>query len=140
MDGDSTKVMYGYGSAGVQKRAFTAADIAGVQWIYPLKPADTIGPVCSAKSATVTRGKTVRLYLKVHDALSAKVTMKLAITTQSGSVKKTWTRGYGENYSGWWYVNYKCTLSRGTYRLVVTGKDLAGNSASKVGRATLTVK
>ncbi len=29
MDGDSTKVMYGYGSAGVQKRALTAADIAG---------------------------------------------------------------------------------------------------------------
>jgi hypothetical protein len=37
-------------------------------------------------------------------------------------------------------VNYKCTLNKGTYRLVVTGKDLAGNSASKVGRATLTVK
>lgn len=140
MDGDSTKVMYGYGSAGVQKRALTAADIAGVQWIYPLKPADTIGPVCSAKSATATRGKTVRLYLKVHDALSSKVTMKLAITTQSGSVKKTWTRGYGENYSGWWFVNYKCTLKKGAYRLVVTGKDLAGNAASKVGRATLTVK
>jgi hypothetical protein len=140
MDGDATKVMYGYGSAGVQKRVLTAADIAGITWIYPLRPGDTVGPACAAKSATVKRGKTVKLYLKVHDALSAKVTMKLAITTQSGTVKKTWTRGYGENYSGWWYVIYKCTLNKGTYRIVVTGKDLAGNSASKVGNATLTVK
>jgi hypothetical protein len=145
MDGDSSKVMYGLSFAGVQKRALTAADIAGITWIYPLKPSDTVGPVCSAKNATVKRGKSVRLYLKVYDpkvngVQSAKVTMKLAITTKSGAVKKTWTQGYGENYSGWWYVNYKCTLNKGTYRLVVTGKDLAGNSASKVGRATLTVK
>jgi hypothetical protein len=140
MSGDSAKVMYGYGALEEQKRSPTAGDLTGIQWIYPVRPPDTIGPVCSAKNATVVRGKTVTIIFQVHDAESDQVTMKVAITTKSGAVKKSWSRGYGENYSGWWGVKYKCTLPRGTYRIVVTGKDLAGNSASRVGRATLTVK
>lgn len=140
MDGDSSKVMYGYGSENQQKRALTAGDTAGIQWIYPIQPGDTVGPVCAAKNATVKRGGTVKIYFMVHDALSDQVTMQVVISTRSGGVKKSWTRGYGENYDGWWFVNYKCKLPRGTYRILVTGKDLAANSASKVGRATLAVK
>ena len=46
----------------------------------------------------------------------------------------------GESYDGWWYLKYTCRLPKGTYRIVVSGEDLAGNSASVVGRATLKVK
>ena len=61
--------------------------------------------------------------------------------SKSGVVKKSWWRGYGENYAGWWKTpKYKCRLRKGTYRIVVTGKDLAGNSASVIGRAKLKVK
>jgi immune inhibitor A len=101
--------------------------------------ADTVGPKCAAKNVTVKRGKTRKLYLKVHDALSSQVTKQLVITTRSGTVKQKWSSGYGENYSGWWSINYKCRLPKGSYKIVVTGKDLAGNKASVVGRATLKV-
>ena len=101
---------------------------------------DTVGPVCAAKNVNVKRGKTCKLYFKVYDALSAKVTTKLAITTKSGAVKKRWSWGYDKNSAGWWWVKYRCRLPRGTYRIVVTGKDLAGNRQSRVGKATLRVK
>ena len=102
--------------------------------------ADTVGPVCAAKNVTVRSGKSCRIYFKVHDALSAQVSTKVAITTASGAVKKSWSWGYGENYNGWWWTKYVCRLKRGTYRIVVTGKDLTGNPASVVGRAKLVVK
>jgi len=101
---------------------------------------DTVGPVCAAKNVTVKRGKTCRLYFKVYDALSAKVTTSLVIKTKSGVVKKRWSWGYDKNIPGWWWTKYTCRLRRGTYRIVVTGKDLAGNRQSVTGRATLKVK
>ncbi|MEI6725913.1 MAG: IPT/TIG domain-containing protein [Actinomycetes bacterium] len=137
MDGDSDKVMYGFGDEGEQKRTLAPGDVAGITWIYPV---DTVGPVCAAKNATVRHNGTVKLYFRVYDAQSAKVMKQLVIATPSGVVKQKWTWGYRESYDGWWSVPYTCRLTRGSYEILVTGKDLAGNSASKVGRATLTVK
>ena len=101
---------------------------------------DSVGPVCAARDVKVTHGKSCRLYFKVHDLLSAQVTTKVAITTRSGVVMKHWSWGYGKNISGWWWTRYVCRLERGRYRIVVTGKDLAGNPASVVGRSRLTVR
>jgi Carboxypeptidase regulatory-like domain/IPT/TIG domain len=140
MDNDSGKVMYGYGSEDLQKRTLAAGDLAGITWIYADQPVDSVGPVCAAKNVTVKRGKTCKLYFKVYDALSAQVTTRLAITTKSGAIKKRWSWGYDRNVPGWWWMKYTCRLPRGTYRIVVTGKDLAGNPQSRVGRATLKVK
>jgi C1A family cysteine protease len=106
---------------------------------YTISSMDAVGPVCSARSASVQHGHTVKLYLRVHDGQSAKVTKHLAITTRSGRVLKRWSTGYDDNYDGWWWFKYTCRLARGTYSIVVTGEDLAGNHASRVGRATLTV-
>jgi hypothetical protein len=105
-------------------------------------PADTVGPVCVAQNVTVKRGKICKILFKVYDALSAQVTTDLAITTKSGVVKKRWAWGYAlsNGAAGWRSVKYTCPLAKGTYRIVVTGKDLAGNSASVVGKATLKVK
>jgi photosystem II stability/assembly factor-like uncharacterized protein len=101
---------------------------------------DTVGPVCEAKNASVRRGKSCKILFKVNDALSAEVTTELVITTKSGVVKKRWSWDYEKPPVAWWYVTYKCTLAKGSYRIVVSGKDLAGNAASVIGRATLTVK
>ena len=140
VDGDSGKVMYGYGDKGQQKRVLAAGDLAGITWIYPDQPVDTVGPVCAAKNASARRNGTVKICFRVHDALSAQVTMRVVIAARFGAVLRKWTRDYGENYDGWWYVSYQCKLKPGSYGILVSGKDLAGNSASKVGKATLTVK
>ena len=108
--------------------------------LQPVPAADTAGPVCAARNVTVRRGKACRVYFKVHDALSAKVTIKVAITTRSGAIKKRWSWGYRKNYSGWWRLKYVCRLKKGTYRIVVTGRDLEGNAAGVVGHAKLRVR
>jgi hypothetical protein len=140
MPGDSSKVMYGYRNANQALRTLAAGDIAGINWIYPGKPVDTVGPVCAAKDAIVKRGKTCTIYFKVHDALSAQVTKHLYIATMSGTVKKTVSTGYAANSTAWWTAKFACRLAKGTYRIVVTGEDRAGNEASVIGKATLTVK
>jgi C1A family cysteine protease len=127
-DGTYYLDVYAYAGGGAYSVSYTISS-AG----------DETGPVCAAKNARVRHGGTVKLYLRVHDARSGQVTKHLAITTRSGRVVKRWNADYDENYDGWWWIKYKCTLARGTYRIVVTGEDLAGNHASKVGRATLTV-
>ena len=101
---------------------------------------DTVGPVCAAKSATVERGKTCKLFFRVYDDHSAEVTKHLSVTTKTGVVKlgRSWERD--RNLVGWWSIKYACRLPRGAYRIVVTGEDLAGNSASVIGYATLTVR
>ena len=76
----------------------------------------------------------------VYDDLSEEVTAHLAIETQSGVVKKSWSWDYHENFDGWWSQKYTCRLPRATYRIVVTGEDSDGNSASVVGYATLKVR
>jgi hypothetical protein len=95
--------------------------------------------VCAAQNATVKRGKTCRLYFKVHDRLSPKVTNVLVIQTKSGVVKKRFSWGYGENFAGWWRTSYTCRLPRGTYLIRVYGKDRAGNAQSVIGKARLRV-
>ena len=101
---------------------------------------DTRGPACAAKSVTVVRGRTCRLYYKVHDALSAKVTRMVTLTTRSGVVKKRWSWGYGANSASWRLLSYRCTLAKGSYRTTVSGKDLAGNAQSVLGKTWLYVK
>ena len=103
-------------------------------------PRDTVGPVCDAQNVTVKRGRTCKINFMVYDDLSEEVTKHLAIETESGVVKKSWSSDYGENYDGWWVVKYTCRLAKGSYRIVVSGEDLAGNSASVIGYATLTVR
>ena len=143
--GDTEKVMYGFGSEEWVVRTLSPGDVAGINWIYPKGGGggggtDLIGPVCAARNATVRRGKTVEIHFKVYDAQSAQVTSQVDITTLTGTVKKSWSWDYGKNFDGWWTVKYRCTLPVGIYQIVVTGEDLAGNSASKVGRATLLVR
>ena len=100
---------------------------------------DTLGPACAAKSVTVRRYHSCRIYFKVHDRLSPQVTKVVTVTTRSGRLRKRWSWGYGANYSGYWWASYHCTLPEGTYLIRIYGKDLAGNPQSVVGKAYLRV-
>jgi C1A family cysteine protease len=106
----------------------------------PAPPADSVGPVCAAKNVTVKRYGTCSISFMVHDVTSARVTRRVVVTTKSGVVKMRRSWDYGVNRDSWWSFRYRCPLPTGSYRIVVSGEDLAGNSASVVGRATLTVK
>ena len=101
---------------------------------------DTLGPVCAAKNAKVRRNGSCRLYFKIHDQLSPKVTNVLTISTPSGVIKKRWSWNYGQNFSGYWWTKYRCRLAKGVYILSAYGKDLAGNAQSVVGSAYLRVR
>jgi M6 family metalloprotease-like protein len=103
---------------------------------------DTTGPRCAAKRLIMSRGQKKQLVFAVRDALSPKVTCTLKIKTRGGATKKSWVWSWDDVRppGKWWYINYRCKLKRGTYFIVVTGKDLAGNRASVTGRAKLIVR
>jgi len=103
-------------------------------------PADAVGPALAARNVTVKHDKTCRIYFRVNNKQSAHVTVRVAITTKSGVIKKHWSRRCDTNVNGWLWKKYTCRLKRGTYRIKVTGRDVAGNRASVVGRAKLVVK
>jgi len=133
--GDTDKVMYGFGTEESVNRSLSAGDVAGIRWIYPL---DTAAPQVGARDATARQNQFVKLYYRVYDDLSAQVKRQVQIVSKSGTVKKSWAWDYGENYDGWRWVRYRATLPRGRYTMIVTGTDLARNSAKAF--ATLTVK
>jgi hypothetical protein len=133
--GDTAKVMYGFGDNEAIARTLSAGDVAGIKWIYPI---DTMAPQVGARNATAKKNQSVKIYFRVYDNISAEVASQVQIVTRNGNVKKSWSWDYGENYDGWWWVKYKATLAKGKYAIIVTGTDLAGNSAK--GFATLTVK
>jgi len=66
------------------------------------------------------------------------VDITIRITTKSGATKRVFRDGWQRTgLRHWdWYVN----LEKGTYRIVVTAGDLAGNAQSGTGRAWLRVR
>jgi len=120
--------------------AYVGAGSYTVTYSVSSTPADNVGPQCYAKNVTVKHGKVCKIYFKVYDAQGPEVTTVVKITTRSGAVKKKWSWGYDTNSATWYYTKYPCRLAKGTYKIVVTGKDSAGNPQSRIGRATLTVK
>ena len=102
---------------------------------------DTLGPVCRARDLSVQRGHSCKLPFAVTDNVSPKVTCRLVLTTKSGAVVKRWSWGSGAVTARgcWWSTAYRCGLARGTYRIRVYGKDLAGNAQSVIGKASLHV-
>ena len=162
MPADSTKVMYGYGDEGQQRRTPAPGDIAGIMWVYSGGPAPTptatptvtptptasptpsptpgdVGPVCTARDASVRRGGICRIQYKVIDDASLVVTRHIRITTTAGVAKKDWS-GLAQSSGAWQSFRFRCDLRKGTYRIVVTAEDLLGHGASVPGRASLTVR
>jgi hypothetical protein len=99
---------------------------------------DTVGPVCTAKNASVKKGKRCTLHFAVYDVTSPQVQFTVKVKTSSGVTKKTVTSTWTSANSGfrWWFT---CTLKKGTYRYYVYAKDMAGNSQSVAASAKLKV-
>jgi len=101
---------------------------------------DVVGPVCRAKSASVRRGGLAVVRFTVNDNVSPSVKFTVKVRTTSGVTKQTFGSNGWRRADYWRSRTFRCWLRRGTYRIYVYGSDLAGNSQSVVGRATLTVR
>ncbi|HEY5386281.1 MAG TPA: hypothetical protein VIL79_00090, partial [Thermoleophilia bacterium] len=127
---------------GMRTVDYRSADNAGyVEGVRTLDvKLDVVGPVCRARTASVTRGGLAAVSLCLTDNVSPKVKSTVQVRTATGTVKLSITSSSWRDAGVWRTWRFICRLKRGTYRIVVTGKDLAGNSQTVVGRATLTVR
>ena len=103
-------------------------------------PGDVAGLAFRTKNVTVRHGATCRIPFAIRSSESAPVIVRFAIMTKSGGVKKSWSRRYYNNLNDWRWTKYACRLRRGTYRIAVTGRDLAGNHAAAPVQARLVVR
>lgn len=103
---------------------------------------DTHPPTTRAPyKASVRRGRYVRLYYKVVDALpnGGTATVTLKIRTLGGAPRKTLTVGQ-RAVNTLLSRRFKCYLAKGTYRVYVYATDVAGNPQATVGRNLLCVR
>jgi hypothetical protein len=99
---------------------------------------DSAGPVTSARTARVRRGARVTLRYRVDD-LTPEANVRLVVRTRDGRQRaalKLGRRGTNAGRS----VSWRCTLARGTYRVVVLATDQAGNRQATAGSARLIVR
>jgi hypothetical protein len=101
---------------------------------------DSVGPVCTAKSASVKRRAVAKVYFRVTDNVSPEIKFVARITTSSGKVMKSISSGTWVEANSWWRWTFSQSLTKGKYQIRVYGLDRAGNEQRTVGKATLTVK
>ena len=101
---------------------------------------DTGIPSTSAKAATVKRNKKVTLKFAVTDPAPSCGKAKVTIKIMKGSkVLKTLAVGKQATNKSLTY-KWKASLKKGSYTFQVLATDIAGNKATSVGSASLTVK
>jgi len=101
---------------------------------------DTHGPLCwTPYPVSVRSGGTASLQYKVTDKLSPDAKATIAIAREDGTVVQTLPPR--------WVATGKplqrklhCDLMPGTYRILVTATDMAGNEQARTGTTQLTVK
>ena len=102
---------------------------------------DSREPVTMAYPAKVKRGRKVRLGYRITDARPGCGKAKVTLQVRKGSRRvKTITVAGQVPTNVKRSVSWRCTLRKGTYSIRVYAKDIAGNAASTIGSATLTVK
>jgi hypothetical protein len=120
-----------------------AQSISGV-WGTPQQTIvriDTHRPTPQTNAATVRRDAQLTLHYRLSDPLPScgSGTVKIVIKNQRGRVVKSVTVANAvTNTNQTW--RFRCTLARGTYSVVVTGTDAAGNHGAKSVTAQLKVK
>ena len=99
---------------------------------------DAVGPVTSARAASVRRGARVTLRYRVDD-LTPKANVRLVVRTPGGRQRAALKLGWrGTNAAR--SLSWRCTLVPGAYRVVVLATDQAGNRQATAGSARLTVR
>jgi hypothetical protein len=102
---------------------------------------DTVKPTTTAYAASVIKGRVATLKYKVNDAQPTKgtATAVIQIKTLSGKVVKTIKAGT-KAVNIVRSVEFRCFLSKGTYKFYVYATDASGNRQAKVGYNKLIVK
>jgi hypothetical protein len=95
-------------------------------------------PVTKARALGVLQSTRVRLPYRVDD-LTPKANVRIIVRTLAGRLRATlrlgWRPTNALRFAGW-----RCTLSRGVYRVYVYAVDQAGNRQGRAGSARLTVR
>ncbi len=127
---------------GVHTVAYRSADAAGnvEEPRTCTVRVDATGPVCSARPVTVRRGASAAVKFLVDDGLSPQVRYSVTVKSASGAVKRATGTSAWKADGVWRTWAFPCTLTRGTYQVVVRGRDLAGNAQSVIGRSALRVR
>jgi C1A family cysteine protease len=91
-------------------------------------------------AATVVRGRSVNLRYRVNDATPHDIEkVVIRIRTRTGKPVKTIAVGAKAPNVSLSY-HYRCMLARGAYRFYVYATDRWGNTQTRVGQASLTVR
>jgi hypothetical protein len=125
---DSNKVMYGFGSAGEQKRSLAAGDAAGILWIYG-SGTPTVPVVNAGSDATINEGGTFTGSGSFTDPGAETWTATVNYGDGSGTQALTLT---GKTFG----LSHAYT-QQGSYTVTVTVTDSIGGSGSDT--ATVTV-
>ena len=114
-------------------------------WEYPFKHVrvgiDTRKPSTRVRAATVARGGSLRAVIRVDDGLSYRV-REATLLIRDSRGKERARYALGTPKTGLWVKSKSLTLTlpRGTYKMKVLARDLAGNPQGSTQSATLTVK
>ena len=107
--------------------------------LYVAPTPDTVGPTTFTKAASGRKGRAIRLYYRVTDAVSANAqAVRLVVKDARGAIVKGFTPGTC-TMSAWHSVRWT-PRARGTFRYYVYAKDMAGNAQVMRGSAKVIVK
>ena len=102
---------------------------------------DTKRPVPKIpQPVSVTRGKTALIRYQIADPRPGSPTARVEIHVLKSGKEKTNFMLPGRPVGKVLTHQFRCTLPRGRYTLLVTAVDAAGNTAAKPATSTLTVK
>jgi photosystem II stability/assembly factor-like uncharacterized protein len=106
---------------------------------------DTLGPACSVpRTSVVDTGRRGVLYFMATDEMSGIARAAIAIVGRHDRVLRRFVEGSGDwvvigASVPYYYLPFTCGLKPGTYHVVVTALDVAGNHQVTVGRGLLRV-
>ncbi len=133
-DGEHTVLYYSTDAAGNQEQ--TESRMVGI---------DTLGPACGVpRDSVVDTGGRGTLFFMATDEMSGVKSVTVAIKDRHGRVLRRFVESAGDwevfgEEVPYYYLRFSCELKPGTYRVVVTATDLAGNHQATTGRGVLRV-
>lgn len=101
---------------------------------------DSEGPRCQAKSVTVKRRRLCTISYYVADDRSTSVKSWVKVKNGWSGSTKVSLHSYYDMANQWKSQSFVCNLNKGSYTIVVTARDEAGNWQTSKGTDTLKVR
>jgi photosystem II stability/assembly factor-like uncharacterized protein len=133
-DGDHTVLYCSIDAAGNQEQI--ESRVVGI---------DTLGPACGVpRGSVVDSGRRGTLYFTASDIMSGLRSVTLSIEGKHHHVLRRFVERSGDwillgGDVPYYWMRFDCTLKPGSYHVVVTAVDVAGNHQATVGRGVLRV-